>query len=65
MKQNKRLQNNLGELLENITFFTNWREGNKMKQTSLSLKKKTTKKYRVQKDLSTNSKTYLSVGQFF
>ena len=40
MKQNKRLQNNLGELLENITFFTIWREGNKMKQTSLSLKKK-------------------------
>ena len=39
MKQNKRLQNNLGELLENITFFTIWREGNKMKQTSLSLKK--------------------------
>ena len=42
MKQNKRLQNNLGELLENITFFTIWREGNKMKQTSLSFKKKTT-----------------------
>ena len=40
MKQNKRLQNNLGELLENITFFTIWREGNKMKQTSLSFKKK-------------------------